>query len=75
MRVDYYCWTLDKCLHVVYNTSEETQETYSYLTMLYKSEEAFWLLQFVCDAEQYEKLESKLFQYAASVTFASREAE
>jgi hypothetical protein len=43
--------------------------------MLYKSEEAFWLLQFVCEAEQYEKLESELFQYAASVTFASREAE
>ena len=57
------------------DTSEETQETYSYLTMLYKSEEAFWLLQFVCKAEQYEKLESELFQYAASVTFTSREAE
>ena len=42
---------------------------YSYLTVMYESDEAFWLVQFACDQTQWEKLRPEMIKYAQSVTF------
>lgn len=41
--------------------------TYTYFTTLHEGSDAFWLVQFVCDATNYEKLHSSFIQYAKSI--------
>ena len=50
-------------------TNEETNETYSYATFLYKTHDAFWLVQFVVLKEQAETLGPQILEWAESVRF------
>ena len=42
---------------------------YSYLTTMFESDQAFWLVQFACDQTQWDKLRPEMVKYAQSVTF------
>ncbi len=42
---------------------------YTYFTVLYEAESAFWCIQFVCSTPKYEELKPSMIQYARSVTF------
>ena len=42
---------------------------YSYFTTMFNSDEAFWLVQFACQRDEYEKLRPEFIKYAQSVTF------
>ena len=42
-----------------------------FMAFAYKGGDAFWLVQFVCDAEDAVEMESVFLEYARSVTFAS----
>ena len=46
---------------------------YSYLTAMFESDEAFWLVQFACDQTKWEKQRPEMIQYAQSVTFGDAE--
>lgn len=49
--------------------SEENQN-YTYWASLYKADDSFWMVQFVCKAEEYEKYESYFVERAKTVTFS-----
>ena len=42
---------------------------YSYLTTMFESDDAFWLVQFACAEPEYEKMRPEFIKYAKSVTF------
>ena len=42
---------------------------YSYLTSLYESDQAFWLVQLACKQTEWEKMRPEFVKYAQSVTF------
>lgn len=48
----------------------ESGITYAYLSVMYKSADAFWAIQFACDAEIYEANKSTFIQWAKSVSFS-----
>lgn len=47
----------------------ETQEEYIFLSYLYKSEDAFWAVQFLTDAKSYEASRTQFVEWAQSVRF------
>lgn len=44
--------------------------TYTYLACVYETEEAYWLVQFACEADKYENLQADILKYAQSVIVA-----
>ncbi len=56
------------CMEHTYYDSK-AKENYSYLSFTYKSEEAFWLIQFSCSTEKYEELKPTFISWAKTVTF------
>ena len=44
--------------------------TYAYYAAVYESSDAFWLIQFATEQDEYEKYEENIFTYAQSVTFS-----
>ena len=53
-----------------YNSvSPENNREYNYLTCMYKADDAFWIVQFIADAEQAQQLRPEFMEYAASVRF------
>lgn len=42
-------------------------EEYTYFATIYRSNDALWLLQFVCESTKYEELKPTIIQYAKSV--------
>ena len=49
--------------------SEEHDQTYSYFTTMYKSSDAFWLIQFACREEFYDTYKNDFVEWAQSVSF------
>ncbi len=57
------------CMKYSFFNAEEN-ETYTYLASLYKSDNAFWMVQFVCKAEDYAEHEAYFIERAKTVTFS-----
>ena len=51
--------------------SEEHDQTYSYFITVYKSSDAFWLVQFACRKESYDTYKNSFLEWGKSVRFAS----
>lgn len=51
-------------------TDEETGDCYSYLGAVYKSDEAFWVVEFACYAEDFETYRPYIIKWAQSVEFS-----
>ena len=49
---------------------EISGESCYYVAFIYKTESAFWMIQFVCEAGDAEELQPLIFSYAKNVTFA-----
>jgi hypothetical protein len=60
--------TEDGLTYYVYSTTSAEGDFTTYASV-YKSEDAFWFVQFVCAAEDYASLEADIVNYAKSVTF------
>lgn len=50
-------------------TNPSTNQTFSYYTTVFESDEAFWLVQFTCYASDYSDMVSTFHKYARSVAF------
>lgn len=50
--------------------SEVDGKTYSYLAAVYKSTDAFWMIQFSAEKDNYDEKESDFITFAKSVSFA-----
>ena len=50
--------------------SEDAKLTYAYFSALYKSGDAFWVVQFACNEDLYAENEASLIKWAKSVTFS-----
>lgn len=50
-------------------TNEETNETYKYFSFVFKSNDAFWLVQFAVADEKVEEYSQKIIDWANTVTF------
>lgn len=48
----------------------ENEEAYTYLIVLHKSSDAFWVVQFVTLSENMTEYRSQIFEWAKSVSFA-----
>lgn len=57
------------CMKYSYFNSEENQN-YIYLASLYKSDNAFWMVQFVCKEEDYAEHEAYFIERAKTVQFS-----
>ncbi len=65
---------LGNCIkYTFYN--EELKQDYTYLAALYKSDSAFWMVQFTCKTEKYEEFEPYFIERAKTVTFNTLTAE
>ena len=49
--------------------NEDTNVNYAYFSAMYKSGDAFWAIQFACDAELYDAHEETFVKWAKSVVF------
>ena len=55
---------------VYYTYATYTDNThYTYLATVHKSENAYWLVQFVCESDKYEDNQDTYFRYARSIHF------
>ena len=50
-------------------TNPDSNNTFSYYTTMFESEEAFWLVQFTCFSADYKDMVSRFHTFARSVTF------
>ena len=50
--------------------NEEYDQTYEYLSVMYKSSDAFWLVQFSCVEDDYDDNRDSFIKWAKSVEFA-----
>lgn len=56
---------------IEYTFFVETQNAdYVYLTTMFKTSDAFWMIQFTCQEENYEAYRPHFIEWAKSVTFA-----
>ena len=61
----------DGLLLIEYTYFVETQNAdYVYLTTMFKTSDAFWMIQFTCQKENYEAYRPHFIEWAKSVTFA-----
>ncbi len=58
---------------LTYFIYEETVNStnYMYFVSVYKSDSAYWIIQFACESEKYDELKDAIIKYAKSVTFDS----
>ena len=42
----------------------------TYLATVYKADDAFWLIQYCCPTDDYQKMEPGFIEWAQTVTFA-----
>jgi len=56
------------CFEFEYEHSD-TNDTYNYFSFVYKSDDAFWLVQFATLEEDVDNYESKIIEWAKSVSF------
>ena len=61
--------TKDGLTYFVYESTVDGV-TYSYLAVVYKATDAYWLVQFATQQSDYAAMEETLFTYAKSVSFA-----
>jgi hypothetical protein len=57
------------CMKYSYFNAEKNQE-YTYLASLYKSDNAFWMVQFVCKSDDYAEHEAYFIDRAKTVAFS-----
>lgn len=57
------------CMKYSYFNTEKNQD-YTYLASLYKSDNAFWMVQFVCESEDYPEHEAYFIERAKTVKFS-----
>ena len=50
-------------------TNPDTKETYKYLSFVYKSSDAFWLVQFATLIENADEYSSKIVEWAKTISF------
>ncbi len=50
-------------------TNPDTKDTYKYFSFVYKSNDAFWLVQFATLTENANEYSSKIFEWAKTVSF------
>lgn len=61
----------DGLTYIVYSyTNPETDDTFCYYAFLYKSSDAFWMIQFCTYDEKVESYESSFFDWAKTVEFS-----
>lgn len=58
------------CVRYSYSDSQ-TNDELTYLIFLYKSDNAFWMVQFVCKTDDYAEHEAYFIERAKTVTFSS----
>lgn len=51
--------------------NNETEEEYTYLAAMYKGPDAFWMVQFSCRTEQYERYRPFFLEWAETVELAA----
>ena len=51
--------------------NEQENKTYSYYTVMYKSSDAFWTVQFACKKKLYKAKKDTFIEWANTVEFAS----
>lgn len=61
-------------ISIIYNLkvvviNPDTKDTYKYFSFVYKSNDAFWLVQFATLAENADDYSSQIFEWAKTVTF------
>ena len=49
--------------------SPETKENYQYFSFVYKSNDAFWLVQFATRSKNADEYNSKIYEWAKTVSF------
>ncbi len=64
--------TEDDLTYFTYENSSNGKD-FTYFAVSYKSDDAFWLIQFCCEQNNYENLKPTMLQYAHSVTFDNAE--
>lgn len=52
-------------------TNPETEETYKYSSFTYKTEDAFWLVQFTTLNEKFDEYSNQIVEWAKSVEFSN----
>lgn len=51
--------------------NEEKNTTYKYFSAMYKAEDAFWIVQFACEADDYEASKASFVEWAKTVKFGA----
>ena len=51
-------------------TAESDGDTFKYFAAVFKGSDAFWLVQFACDVEEYDGYKSYFISWAKTVEFA-----
>ena len=81
MNVDEYAELVLEANQMDADVEHEGEHTYftfdktvsgkdmTYTAVLYKGEDAYWMIQFACLSKDYDKLEDTIFGYANSVEF------
>ena len=67
---DFELQTTDGILYFEYEADdEETKNTYYYFSTIHKAADAFWLIQFVSDADEAEEYLPYFLEWARSISF------
>ena len=59
--------TKDDLMYFEY-TSEDV-DNYNYIAFIYKADDAFWMVQFATDEDDYDSYTDRIYEWAASVKF------
>ena len=51
------------------NSNPDTKDTYKYFSFVYKSNDAFWLVQFATLTENVDEYSSKIIEWAKTISF------
>ena len=51
------------------STNPDTKDTYKYFSFVYKTNDAFWLVQFATLTENVDEYSSKIFEWAKTISF------
>ena len=51
-------------------TDEQSSITFYYMSVIYRSQDAFWLIQFSTPEENLEQIHDEMISWANSVTFS-----
>ena len=60
--------TKDGLTYFTYSAKAE-KDDYTYYAFVYKTDDAFWMIQFACEGKSVDRQIENFFQYAKSVTF------